>query len=150
RGRSPCGALARALAAPAADDPDRPDHLVPFVAEPVRRRGGEGDRVAGLEDELVESDHDTERAAEDVAELVPAVADEVVIGTRGTARLVGRLDEFDVFVGPERQPLPRHTGVERDRSSFVGALYGQAGLCYGGGRVGARRGRGVLRRWRLV
>ena len=57
----------RIRSAPAATTQIARTVSVPVVAQPVRRRRREGDRVAGLEDELVEPDDDAQRAAEDVA-----------------------------------------------------------------------------------
>ena len=54
--------LHRLGAAPTAHDPDCTHGLGALVAETMRRRRREGDRVARLEDELVEADDDSERA----------------------------------------------------------------------------------------
>ena len=70
---------------------------------------------------------DAQRPAEDVSELVAAVAAERVVGAGRAARRVGRLDELDVLVRPEHQPLPRDTGAERDGRSPLGALHREPG-----------------------
>ena len=68
----------------------------------------------------------------------------VLSGLGCATRRVCRLDELDVLVRPEHQPLPRHAGVERDGRSPHRALNREPGACAGRGRTGHRAGRAVL------
>src|SRR5581483_3924151 len=105
------------------------------------------DRVSGLEDELVEADDDAQGAAEHEAELVAAVAHERVVRARRAAGLVGGLDELDVLVRPEPEPLPGHARLEVDGRALVCALDGETWLR---GRRRPRSGGGVAGRGRLL
>ncbi len=72
----------------------------------MRRGRREGDRVPRLEDELIEADDDSERARQDVPELVAVMTHERVVRAGCAPRLIGGLEELDVLVGPEHEPFP--------------------------------------------
>ena len=63
----------------ALDQPDGVDRDVAGIRQPMRRRGVERDRVSWLERVRPEADRDVERAAQDVAPFMPAVALEGVL-----------------------------------------------------------------------
>ena len=139
------GLMSGLVTAPTPDDPDCLHGLTAFVAQAVGRGRREGDRVAGPEDELVEADNDVQVSAEDVSELVAVVAEERVGRAGGTTGRIGRLDEIDILVSPEHQPLPRHTGIEGDGRSSLRTLRASPGpgtvgdLSAGDGGPGSKR-----------
>ena len=98
---------------PPQHEPDRVDRPVARVREPVRDRRVERDRVARLEDVVLEADPDIEPAVEHVAPLVAAVAlVRVPRSTRRQPRTSRK--ELDVALGAGGQPFPLDARREVD------------------------------------
>ena len=121
--------------AAAEHEPDRLDRLVADRREPMRDRRVDRDRVARLEDVLVEADADLEPPAQDVAPFVSGVALERVGRARGAADLVGHVEELDARLGQRRQAFPQDARREPDLVPVRRPLDRRGG----GHRAGRRR-----------
>jgi len=121
----------------------RLDRLIADGREAVGDRRVDRDRVAGLQDVLVEADPDLESPGQDVAPFVARVSLERVGWAGRATGLVRDPQELHPGLRERRQPLPQHAGVQPDPVAIARPLDRRgdghrAGRRRSGGRGGAR------------